>query len=510
MQKKIDLGFAIGLEPEKAVEYFKSKGYDISWDWYETWQDAHSKSFTVAKAMDADILQDIRTWVDKGIKDGISLETFKKGLTPRLQQRGWWGKQILNGPKGPQEVQLGSPSRLETIYRTNVQTAYNAGRYKDQIVNIDDRPYWQYNAVLDQLTRPTHAAMNGLVFPATDPIWNTHYPPCGFNCRCSVRALTKTQIEAKGLKVGSSKGKLSTKSVEIAKGVEGEVTTFTGYGVKMAPDPGWSYNPGVKDWEPSLEKYEAPIVKEIKPALSQGGLAHRFPVDKISDITDLMQAYHEENPGIFHRGFKKVSQAEKNEKFFMATDSRGEIWLNDKSFGKFNPSNEFISALKNIKKGESLSFNQEYSVEAMWHEVLHNRAKGWTRLPAKSQKRIVMETLNQFVARHTYPDFLRSLGGFEAHGEAILTNGLGYNTFVQRFRSILKHAGINESVILDELKQVNFNSSWNTLSSDLEKVLSNNLGDKSKAGNFREAFKLLNVNTDTYFDYMIQLFFPAK
>ena len=47
------------LAPSLAIKYFKNKNNKYSWDWYELWQDAHKKSFTVAKVMREDILKDI-------------------------------------------------------------------------------------------------------------------------------------------------------------------------------------------------------------------------------------------------------------------------------------------------------------------------------------------------------------------------------------------------------------------------------------------------------------------
>ncbi|URL07494.1 hypothetical protein L4F92_05200 [Avibacterium sp. 21-595] len=35
--------------------------------------------------------------------------------------------------------------------------------------NVDSRPYWQYSAVNDDRTRPSHSAMNGLVYAYDDP-----------------------------------------------------------------------------------------------------------------------------------------------------------------------------------------------------------------------------------------------------------------------------------------------------------------------------------------------------
>ncbi|HOE18396.1 MAG TPA: phage minor head protein [Syntrophorhabdaceae bacterium] len=177
-----DLLHAFGLKPEKAIEYFKSKGYTFSWNWQDTWQEAHAKAFTVAKAMRMDILQDIRESVQKALDDGITFRQFRKDLTPKLQAKGWWGKKLIGDAEGGQTVQLGSPRRLATIYQTNLQTAYMAGRYKEMMDNVEDRPYWQYVAVLDAKTRPAHRALHGKVFRYDDPFWKALYPPNGWNC----------------------------------------------------------------------------------------------------------------------------------------------------------------------------------------------------------------------------------------------------------------------------------------------------------------------------------------
>ncbi|WP_130472761.1 phage minor head protein, partial [Candidatus Magnetaquicoccus inordinatus] len=185
----IDLAFVCRLPPEKAIEYFRSKGYQITWDWTEVWRELHAKAFTVAKAGSLDILQTIRQHLDQALAEGKSEKWFIDTLTPILQEKGWWGRQTLINPAGEeQSVQLGSAWRLHTIYQTNIQAAYMAGRYREQLENSDHRPYWMYVAVIDGRTRPAHAALDGSVFRFDDPIWATIYPPNGWNCRCSVRA----------------------------------------------------------------------------------------------------------------------------------------------------------------------------------------------------------------------------------------------------------------------------------------------------------------------------------
>ena len=39
---KVDLAYCMTLPPRKAVEYLKNKGYAVTWDWEELWQEAQA------------------------------------------------------------------------------------------------------------------------------------------------------------------------------------------------------------------------------------------------------------------------------------------------------------------------------------------------------------------------------------------------------------------------------------------------------------------------------------
>ena len=90
------------------------------------------------------------------------------------------------------------PLQADLIFRTNIQTAYNVGHYEQMtdpgVMKL--RPYWQYDAVNDAHTRPSHLAMDGRVFPADSAVWDSWFPPNGFRCRCTVKTLSKRQVEA--------------------------------------------------------------------------------------------------------------------------------------------------------------------------------------------------------------------------------------------------------------------------------------------------------------------------
>lgn len=273
----VDLAYCMSLPPKDAVNYLKDKGYAITWNWEELWHEAQAHAFTVAKVTRLDILQDIRDAVEKAIAEGKTFAWFKKELTPILQAKGWWGwqEQVDADTGEVSRVQLGSPWRLQTIYRTNLQTAYMAGRFQSQLENIDDRPYWQYVSIQDGRTRPSHRAMNGKVFRYDDPFWGSFYPPNGWGCRCRVIALSQDNLRKNGIKLEDSKGKLGSmmKLVSEKTGEMREVATYrttdplSRRPITVAPDVGWSYNPGAAAWQPDTTRYTGDLAKLAKKEL---------------------------------------------------------------------------------------------------------------------------------------------------------------------------------------------------------------------------------------------------
>ncbi|MGL5392824.1 MAG: phage minor head protein, partial [Shewanella sp.] len=201
---------------------------------------------TVAKATQMDVLTAIRNEVDAALSQGVSAKQFQAKLKPQLEKLGWWGKKEVDG----REVQLGSPYRLNTIYRQNLQTAYMAGRYRRMLSRSKTHPYWQYVAIDDGQTRPAHARLSGKVFRFDDPIWDIIYPPNGWGCRCRVRALTQAQVKAMGLTVEDGAGYIHRFDTETVARGTGEVLTVPHAridlpdGSSMSPDLGWAYNPG--------------------------------------------------------------------------------------------------------------------------------------------------------------------------------------------------------------------------------------------------------------------------
>ena len=114
--------------------------------------------------------------VESALANGDTLQDFARGVREDTVALG---------------ISPASSSYLETVYRTNVQTAYGAGRFR-QLTNPDVmevRQFVQYRTAGDNRVRSNHAELDGVIFEASSSEWQRVAPPCGFNCRCSMVSL---------------------------------------------------------------------------------------------------------------------------------------------------------------------------------------------------------------------------------------------------------------------------------------------------------------------------------
>jgi len=61
--------------------------------------------------------------------------------------------------------------------------------------NKDKLPYLQWITAKDEFVRESHAKLHGLIKPVDDVWWDSHPVPLGYNCRCTLRQLSKTAAE---------------------------------------------------------------------------------------------------------------------------------------------------------------------------------------------------------------------------------------------------------------------------------------------------------------------------
>jgi SPP1 gp7 family putative phage head morphogenesis protein len=241
------------------------------------------------------------------------------------------------------------------------------------------------------------------------------------------------------------------------------------YPINKVPIPGRDTHPHCRcSIRPAAKEQEAP----------QGeGLADRFEVNSIDDLNPLFTAYNQENPDVLVNGFSSISETSAD--YFMATwPQRGEFAVsNTRRYdvgGGFHPAGNLVGAMQKIRNKIPLTFNEEYAVESLWHEICHNRAKKYAVTSWTGAARINMEALNQLVARHTYPDFLAKLGGEARFSTEVLENGYGYGVMVKNLHSLLRKLSVDEAAQIKAFENILYSKSYgrvqDNLASHLAKV----------------------------------------
>ncbi len=221
-----------GVKPEKAIEYWKTRRPLTAKELKALEEEARSRAFAVAGITKRRQLATVHKAIGKALEEGKTLADFKKEIAPIIKDQKWpaW--------------------RVETIFRTNMASAYAAGAWAEIQANKDAFPYLEYLAVGDEATRPSHAVLHGKVYPIDHEFWQQHYPPNGFGCRCDTAPVSRFRAESKGLKVETEMpGQM------IYRGVEGQAPIV----VNMpGADKGFRGNAG-QGWLTGLASKEGKI-----------------------------------------------------------------------------------------------------------------------------------------------------------------------------------------------------------------------------------------------------------
>lgn len=207
---------------EEAIVWLRERVPIANADLDELVAAARDKAFTVAGVAQLDVVQQVFDALERAVAFGTDLTAFKRAVGESLRAA-WQGS-------------VPDPAwRIETIFRTNLQLAYAAGRHAmatDPAV-LGVRPYWLYDAILDGRTTEHCRRWDGVVLPADHRAWLTHNPPAHFNCRATLTTLTEEQAQS----MGATKRPPGVQAAE-------------GFGAPPDTAPPWQPDP--KDYDPEL------------------------------------------------------------------------------------------------------------------------------------------------------------------------------------------------------------------------------------------------------------------
>lgn len=223
--------------PKDVLDYFRGKSLRPAFSWLDVWGQEHAHAFTVAKATEADVLASFRATIDDAITRGLGFEDWRANLEPRLKSLGWWGPRSVEDPETGKvaKVDFSSPRRLRNIFWSNMRAARAAGQWERAQASKDVLPYLLYNRTTAADPRQEHLDWVGILLPIDHPFWQTHFPPNGWGCKCSVRQVGRAEARRLG-------GPSADPVVETTPFVNRR--TGERVDVPVGIDPGWHTNPG--------------------------------------------------------------------------------------------------------------------------------------------------------------------------------------------------------------------------------------------------------------------------
>lgn len=512
MAKK--LAFKQGAYKE-AVDYFKQKINLPTRRWNDLEGAMHTRAFTVAGAMRADILLDFRKAVDRAIEKGDSLQDFRNNFYDIAKK---WRAADPSFDAKMEKPKYGA-WRSKVIYQTNMVTAAAAAQERQARAMPDVFTHAKYICQMLPGSRDEHKAWNGTVLPVNDPWWEKHSPPNGFGCLCEKEFISKYEMDA---------------------GMEKQTKAPTAPNDTTNIGEKWDYSIGdadaenqrLKDYEEEKVQKVAKLYKneDIKPleketkAKSKKQEQRRAEIQKMADErhanrtateADKIQAKwtlshpHSQMPKKFNgvgdiaTFWNKIDKARETlgqERIFQNGDFKfGRInnkYNGDTSMdGTINLHRKIhnlcVSAFEKLRLGKNLSEDECRAIGTLWHEMTHNRHKLnggiFHRPPGKSLD--YMEMANEFVARKTLPELFGLIGAKSAPYKQFMISrdNCGYDDWVVRLDTALDTFGINKDSFLKQARTDLFDGNY-----DMQKeLLVNNMASHVKGMDTADATKIV-------------------
>lgn len=247
------------LPMQEALDFWKVKTPLKAEDFYQLADEYRVRAFTVSGLAKMDQIMTVQKSLGKALAKGEDFLTWRKG--------------VVEGFHKPGASERSRFHRMDTLYRNNIQTAYNAGRWRQAQASRGTNPYAMYDAIDDDRVRPSHHAQDGKVYPLDHPFWKAWWPPNGHNCRCGVRMLSREQVESLGLKI-------QTRIQQTYRLPDGRRRL-------LKVDKGFGTNPGLTPFEAQLDRYPAHLKERFLEGASRQPLAlmKRYLTQK--DLEDL-------------------------------------------------------------------------------------------------------------------------------------------------------------------------------------------------------------------------------
>ena len=240
-----------------------------------------------------------------------------------------------------------------------MKTAFEAGRYRQQVRHAEMRPIWEYvSKLVGKNRRQEHIALHGKAFPHDDPIWNEIYPPNGWGCECSVVTKSVSGAERDGVEVLHSDSEGNPPPMQKPDGTPVDWNKFS-------PNE-WKYNPGQEALAPDFDKYKS-IPKEMRDEMKakyHRDMSEASPTE--GEFVALMGRYNEKGyyplkvllqvGNLELSRFAAMQKEGVNDSKVMALDKDLHHGTADKNEDQAVPANLYKTAYQAISKPDHIYF----------------------------------------------------------------------------------------------------------------------------------------------------------
>lgn len=169
------------LTYEDAIKWAKGRVSMTKKQFYALSASMRKQAFTVGRLTQLDLIEKAKSLYLAQLEgETSSMEAFVSSIKANVDD-------------------VGLPGYYENVYRTNIQTDYNAGRAMEMERN---KPYaLQFIGIEDGRQTDICRVRSGIVLPYDDPWWDDNWPPLHYQCRSTVRAIYQEEADILGISV---------------------------------------------------------------------------------------------------------------------------------------------------------------------------------------------------------------------------------------------------------------------------------------------------------------------
>jgi len=441
------------------------------------------RAFTVARLTELDAINRVKEKLVKVIEEGKTFQQFmaEAGEDELLKRAGF---------------HRSNPWYWETVFRTNLQTAYNAGR-KMQIEKDPAIEYLEFVGIRDSRQTEMCRRRSGVVRPASDPWWQRNWPPLHFNCRSTVRPIYREEAAEGRVRV-TPKRKLA-----------GLKEPMEGFGHDpVQKGTFWRITPGMLKRAEKYGIYEE-IVKLAEKLNIEQFCLEEFSMPKdIKELSERLTELKKEYPAVSSNPVvieKDPLAAKELEAAGVSIASRGQIWLTPEHYRNIQ---------RILEKGVIENYEELDSFYTLVHEFGHllgEKVVGKFYLDDKGYCATV-EVVNDLWSYFELRNIARQLGiKVKTPVRQVLTKS-GYNIGKQRGLKIFKTAGFTMKEVEELVKELNLYENTLEFIRRIEKAIAQKLEREDVPPSIYRGFgdALVPKNREMFEFYLKEIKFMKK